>query len=168
MTLVRYAVCALLGGAVLMGGGHAVAHDLGKPVAQRPTRVLFMCPHGAAKSVLASAYFARMAKERGLNVLVDFAGTEPDAEVAPKVVEHLKKQGYSISQRSPRRATPSDLASADLVISLGCDVTGLSPRTGTLRNWDDVPAPSADFDAAAAAIRQRVTALVEELVRSRH
>ena len=32
-------------------------------------KVLFMCPHGAAKSVLASAYFARC-EERGLNVRV--------------------------------------------------------------------------------------------------
>lgn len=47
----------------------------------KPPTVLFMCPHGAAKSVLASAYFERLAKERGLNVRVESAGTEPDATV---------------------------------------------------------------------------------------
>ena len=36
----------------------------------KPPTVLFLCPHGAAKSVLASAYFQRAAKERGLNVTV--------------------------------------------------------------------------------------------------
>ena len=43
---------------------------------KQPT-VLFLCPHGAARSVLASAYFQRAAKERGLNVRVDAAGTDP-------------------------------------------------------------------------------------------
>lgn len=36
-----------------------------KAAAARPPTILFMCPHGAAKSVLASAYFKRLAKERG-------------------------------------------------------------------------------------------------------
>ena len=76
----------------LAKGVRAAVDVLGKS----PTsHVLFMCPHGAAKSVLASAYFAQMARERGLNVVVDFAGTEPDAEVAPKVVERLKEQGIA-------------------------------------------------------------------------
>jgi protein-tyrosine-phosphatase len=38
-----------------------------------------MCPHGEAKSVLASAYFQRLAKERGLNVHVVSAGTDPES-----------------------------------------------------------------------------------------
>jgi len=48
------------------------------PGTGRPPTVLFICPHGAAKRVLASAYFQRLAKERGLNVRVESAGTEPD------------------------------------------------------------------------------------------
>ena len=47
------------------------------PVTKKPPTILFMCPHGAAKSVLASAYFQRLAKERGLNVRVESAGTNP-------------------------------------------------------------------------------------------
>jgi hypothetical protein len=48
--------------------------------ATKPPTVLFLCPHGAAQSVLASAYFQR-APEGGLNVRVDSAGTEPDEQV---------------------------------------------------------------------------------------
>ena len=51
--------------------------------------VLFMCPHGAAKSVMASAYFQKLAKERGLNVRVDAAGTEPEPAVSKSVAAHL-------------------------------------------------------------------------------
>jgi arsenate reductase (thioredoxin) len=132
-----------------------------RPVQQ----VLFMCPHGAAKSVLASAYFERLAKERGLNVRVRSAGTEPDATIAPAVAAHLQRQGYTASTAAPRKATADDLAQADLVISLGCDLSGLPAPRGTLLRWDDVPAPSADFARADEAIRAKVIALVDELVR---
>ena len=132
----------------------------------KPPKVLFMCPHGAAKSVLASAYFQRRAKERGLNVVVDAAGTEPDATVSPAVAAHLKERGYSVPIEKPRKVTAEDLASADLVISLGCDVAGLPQPRGKLVRWDEVPAPSEGLSATDDAIRTRVDALVEELLRS--
>jgi arsenate reductase len=131
---------------------------------KRPT-VLFMCPHGAAKSVLASAYFQRVAKERGLNVHVVSAGTDPDPQVAPAVANHLTKSGYQIPVATPRRATADDLATADVVISIGCDLTALPAPRGTLLKWDDVPALSEDFTRADEKIRERVIQLVDELVR---
>jgi arsenate reductase len=131
----------------------------------RPT-VLFMCPHGAAKSVLASAYFQKLASERGLNVRVTSAGTEPDPEVAPAVAAHLKKQGYVVPIASPRKASKDDVATADVVVSIGCDLSGLPAPKGKLVRWDDVPSPSQDFTGADEAIRKRVVALIEELARN--
>ena len=91
--------------------------------AQRPPQVLFPCPHGAAKSVLASTYFKVMAAERGLRVRVGFAGTEPDPQIAPKVREHLQRQGLEVTSAAPREVTAADIDAADLVISLGCDLS---------------------------------------------
>jgi arsenate reductase (thioredoxin) len=131
----------------------------------RPPTVLFICPHGAAKSVLASAYFERAAKERGLNVRVVTAGIDPDAQVAPAVANHLTRNGYSVPAAQPRRVTADDVAGADVVISIGCDMKGLPAPRGVLMKWDEVPSPSEDFAGADEAIRKRVIALVEELVR---
>ena len=131
----------------------------------KATRVLFLCPHGAAKSVLASAYFRRFAKERGLNVIVDSAGTEPDPSVSPAVAAHLAKQGYPVSTEKPRLVTADDLAKADVVVSLGCDLTRSPTPAGTWIKWDDVPGPSEDFAGADDAIRRHVTALVDDLVK---
>jgi protein-tyrosine-phosphatase len=128
--------------------------------------VLFLCPHGAAKSVLASAYFIRAARERGLNVRVDAAGTEPDPVVAATVSKHLTGRGYPLPVTTPRRVTADAFTQADLVISLGCDLKDLPAPHGTLRRWDDVPAPSEGFAAADQAIYAKVMALVEELVRN--
>jgi protein-tyrosine-phosphatase len=133
--------------------------------AARPPTVLFMCPHGAAKSVLASAYFKQLAKERGLNVRVETAGTEPDPDISKTVAEHLTKGGYEVPTSKPRRATAADMETADVVISIGCDLKGLPPPKGTLRQWDDVPPPSEDFARADKMIRERVVALIEELLR---
>jgi arsenate reductase (thioredoxin) len=132
---------------------------------KRTPTVLFICPHGAAKSVLASAYFERLAKERGLNVTVKSAGTDPDPAVAPAVGAHLSRGGYPVPTAPPRRVTAADMA-ADVVISIGCDLSEVPEPRGRLVRWDEVPALSEDFARADKAIRTRVIELVEELVRA--
>ena len=91
-------VCLVSSGAAVIavtkGQAQAGSAKAGPAKAGNAPTVLFMCPHGAAKSVLASAYFQRLAKERGLNVRVESAGTEPDAQVAPAVASHLTRNGY--------------------------------------------------------------------------
>jgi len=125
--------------------------------------VLFMCPHGAAKSLMASAYFQKVAKERGLNVRVDSAGTDPDPQLSKGVVAHLEKHGYAIPIEKPRAATAADMRSADIVISMGCDLSKLPAPKGVVKHWK-VPDFSADFNAAEQAIRDQVNQLVEELL----
>lgn len=142
---------------------YAQVHDRGSEAAKQ---VLFMCPHGAAKSVLASAYFQRLAKERGLNVRVDSAGTDPDPEVGSAVAAHLAKTGYALPIEKPRRVTAADLERADVVVSLGCDMAGLPQPRGKLVKWDDVPGPGENFAAADRAIRKHVEELVDELARA--
>jgi protein-tyrosine-phosphatase len=132
---------------------------------QTPPTFLFLCPHGAAKSVLASAYFEEFAKERGLNVRVLAAGTDPDPRVAPAVLRHLKNSGYRVPVTKPRRVTADDLKTADVVISLGCDLKDFPPPSGRLVRWDDVPGPGEDFAAADAKIRQHVMELIDEVMK---
>ena len=131
----------------------------------QPPTVLFMCPHGAAKSVLASAYFLRAAKERGLNVRVMSAGTDPDAQVSAVVASHLTKNGYDVPIVKPRQVTAEDMEAAEVVISIGCDLKGLPAPRGALVKWDDVPSTTDEFARADERIRERVAQLIEELVR---
>ena len=112
MRLVAVAVitCVVSAGASLIAASADRQAEAGPAKSGKPPTVLFMCPHGAAKSVLASAYFQRLATERGLNVRVESAGTQPDAEVAPAVASHLTKNGYAVPIAKPRRVTSEDLA----------------------------------------------------------
>jgi protein-tyrosine-phosphatase len=121
------------------------------------SRVLFVCLHGAAKSVVAAAHFRRLAAARGLSIDAAAAGTEPDAALAPGAVKGLAGDGLPATPARPRPVTLYDLASATRVVSFGCDIT----PTGNQRvdQWE-VPAVSEGY----AAARERIVAHVERLV----
>ncbi len=125
--------------------------------------VLFLCPHNAAKSVIAAADFDRLAAERGLAARADSAGTEPDPGPAPAVVAALGNEGIDVSGHRPRRVTAADLAGDWRMVSLGCDAAALPPAGPRLERWDDVPPPGQDLAAARDDIRRRVARLVDEL-----
>ncbi len=114
-----------------------------------PRTVLFVCLHGAAKSVLAAAYFQRMAEGRGLPVRASFAGTEPDPEIAPRVLKELRADGIDLGDRRPRQVTGDDIARAWRVVSFNCDLSGLARPGRQVERWDDVPPVSEDFSAPA-------------------
>lgn len=124
--------------------------------------VLFVCLHGAAKSVLAAADFRRLAAERGLDLVADSAGTEPDPEIAPGVVAALRAEGLDLSRQRPRRVTWEDTAGAARVVTFGCDLGETMPAAVPVERWDDVPAVSDDLPAARAVIRRHLDRLVAE------
>jgi hypothetical protein len=72
------------------------------------------------------------------------------------VAAHLTRNAYPVPVTVPRQVTAADVSTADIVISIGCDLTGLPAPPGTPSKWDDVPAPSENFTAADEAIRKRV------------
>ena len=132
--------------------------------ASRAPRVLFVCQHGAAKSVVGAAHFRRLAASRGLQVTAAAAGTEPDAELAPKAVKGLAGDGLAVAPARPRPVTLYDLESAARVVSFGCDVT---PKSGVRVDQWDVPAVSDGYEAARDRIVQNVERLVAELAAGR-
>ena len=122
-----------------------------------PGSVLFVCLHGAAKSVVAARHLERLAAERGLSLRAGAAGVEPDDELPPHVVAGLAADGIDVRGTAPRALTPELLAGADLVVSMGCDVTTDGPHV----RWDDVPAVSDGYDAARDDIVARVARLLD-------
>ena len=125
--------------------------------------VLFVCPHNAAKSVVAVAYFRRLAAETGLDWAADSAGTEPEGAVWPSVVDLLRRDGLEVDDRRPRRLTADDLAEAELVVVMGCALPAGLGRARRVEAWDDLPLASEDLVAAREAVRRRVEDLVAGL-----
>ena len=126
--------------------------------------VLFMCPYGGAKSVIAAEYFNRAAEASGLPFVAAAVAAETPYDAVPKpVAEFLKNEGFDVASFQPRQVAPSDLASAARVVSIDCDLTKLDAGNATIERWDDVPKVSADLPGSAAAIRRHVEQLVAEL-----
>ena len=126
-------------------------------------RVLFLCPHNAAKSILAAAYFDQQASARGLPFRADSAGTDPDAHPSPAVVAALQDEGIDVTGHRPWRVTGEDLMNASRVISLGCELGDLPQSDRRVDQWDDVPPASRDLAAARDAIQRHVDELLDEL-----
>ncbi len=125
--------------------------------APRPERVLFVCLHGAAKSVVAAAHFRKLAAQRGLVVEAAAAGTEPDADLGPGAVKGLAADGLAAAPKRPRPVTLYDLRASSRVVTFGCDVTPASGQP--VESWD-VPNVSDGYDAARRQIVDKVERLV--------
>jgi protein-tyrosine-phosphatase len=123
-------------------------------------RVLFVCQHGAAKSVVAAAHFRRVAATRGIVADAVAAGTEPDAELASAAVKGLAGDGLPATPARPRPVTLYDLDSAARVVSFGCEI---APARGQRVEQWDVPPVSDGYGAARDRIVARVERLVAEL-----
>lgn len=128
-----------------------------------PDRIVFLCPHAAAKSVIAAAYCGQLANQFGVSLHITSAGTEPDAELAPAVVALLRAEGIDVAGQRPRRVTAEELAAASYIISLGCELDDLARPGMPIERWDDVPAPSQDLQGARARIRDHVEQLLATL-----
>ena len=124
-------------------------------------KVLFVCLHGAAKSVLAAADFERLARERRLPIAAESAGTEPDPEIAPKVLAALKAEGVDLSGQKPRLVTREMAAGATRIVAFGCALGVAAPAGAKVEQWEDVPKVSDGLPAARAAIRERLERLLD-------
>jgi protein-tyrosine-phosphatase len=124
--------------------------------------ILFLCPHNAAKSVIAAAYFNTLAQEVGLTYIGDSAGTEPSEKVSPVVAEMLSSEGIDVSAYQPRLVMPGELQTAFRIISIGCTPDELV-TADRVEYWDDVPMVSQNPEGARDSIRTHVRELIGEL-----
>ena len=125
--------------------------------------VLFVCLHGSAKSVIAAELFRRRAAGRGLVMTAATAGIEADKAIPVGVVAGLAADGIDVSALRPRQLTGAIVASARLIVALGCRIDDPGYAVIDLRQWDDIPAVSDGFEPARDVILDRVSALLDEL-----
>ena len=124
-------------------------------------RVLFVCLHGAAKSVVAAAHFRALAAAQGLRLCRRRRGDRARSELTPAAVNGLAADGLIPAPRHPRPVTLHDLHTATHIVSFGCDVA--APRGQRVERWDDVPAVSEGYEGARARIVERLQRLVGDL-----
>lgn len=122
--------------------------------------VLFVCEHGAAKSIVAAAYFNKFANEMGSNLRAAARGTNPDKELSPQTVKGLSDDGLAPSETIPRKLTESDLQSAQQVIAF-CELPVEYHHT-RVEHWEDIPPVSESYEKARDAILERIRQMLGE------
>jgi arsenate reductase (thioredoxin) len=123
--------------------------------------VLFVCVHNAGRSVMAEAFLERVAGDRYQAMS---AGTDPADRPHPEVVSAMRKVGIELDSSPGELLTQEMADGADLVIGMGCAVEEACPAlTVPLEDWalDD---PKGKSPEEVAAIRDQVSARVDELV----
>ncbi len=85
--------------------------------------VLFVCRHNTGRSQMAEAYLRLFA---GDAVEVASAGTEAAEAPNEGVVAAMAEDGLDISAARPKLIDPAQAARAERVITMGCDVQGVS------------------------------------------
>lgn len=132
-------------------------------------RLAFVCVRNAGRSQMAHALAERELLNRELeNIDLLTGGTDPADAIHEIVVEAMAEVDIDLVGRTPRAITPDELATCDIVITMGCSAADVCPATwaGDSRDWaldDPGGADLAGVRAVRDEIQARVVKLFDEL-----
>jgi protein-tyrosine-phosphatase len=121
-----------------------------------PPRAYFVCIGNAGRSQMAQALYERLGgKARS-------AGSRPEHEVHPEVVEVMRELGVDLADRRPRGIEPEDLEWADVVVTMGCGDACPVLCGKQYIDWE-LPDPAGRSVEEVRALRDDIQRLVAEL-----
>jgi len=126
----------------------------------KTSTIVFVCEHGAAKSVIAAAYFNKLASERNLNMGAIARGTNPDAELSPKTITGLRNDNLSPTESVPQKLRPIEAESAYQIISF-CELPEEYQSQAPIEQWNDVAPVSEDYERARDAILEKLNTILK-------
>jgi arsenate reductase len=116
-------------------------------------RVLFVCIGNAGRSQMAQAFYERRGGE------ARSAGSRPERELHPQVVEAMREVGLSLEGRTPKGISDEDVDWAEVVVTMGCgDACPVLPGKRYV-DWelaDPVAMPLEEVRALRDEIERRV------------
>lgn len=123
--------------------------------------VLFVCVHNAGRSLMAQAFFNRLAGDRyeGRS-----AGTIPADHPHPEVVEAMREEGIELDPGSGTMLTQEMTDVATRVIGMGCAVEEACPALRVpLEDWE-LDDPKGKTHEEVNAIRDQIEIKVRNLI----
>jgi arsenate reductase len=121
-------------------------------------RAYFVCIGNAGRSQMAQALYERLGGE------ARSAGSRPEHEVHPEVVEVMRELGVDLSGRRPRGIEQDDVEWADVVVTMGCgDACPVLPGKRYV-DWnlpDPAGRPVEEVRALRDDIQRRIEALAD-------
>ena len=122
--------------------------------------IIFVCEHGAAKSVIAAAYFNQFAREKNLSLHAIARGTNPQAEVSATAIEGLKRDGLTPLEAVPQKLTLADVEAAQQIICF-CELSEPYVEKAKYETWRDVPAVSENYEKARDSILSKLKEMMK-------
>jgi protein-tyrosine-phosphatase len=142
-----------------MASGIGVAQVEKQKPAPQPV-VVFVCAHGAGKSVIAAAWFNKLASEQHLPYRAIARGTTPQKELSETAVAGLQRDGVLFPQDKPLPLTSVDTTNAIRVVAF--DPLPASIKASRVETFD-VPPPSGGYDESRDAILLHVRDVLKDL-----
>lgn len=132
------------------------------------TTILFVCVHNAGRSQMAEAFVNHYARERGLDIVGESAGTVAGTQINPVAIEVLQELGISMAGQQPKQLTQELADRADRKITMGCgvDANACPARIYFTEDWgldDPKGQPLETVREIRDQIQVRVLALLAEL-----
>lgn len=124
--------------------------------------IVFVCEHGAAKSVIAAAYFNRLAVETGLEFRAIARATNPDDELSPQAIAGLREDGLAPSESVPQKLSLEDAEAAQRMITF-CELPEEYHHKAIIEQWENVPPVSGNYKEARHVILGRIKKLVNDI-----
>lgn len=124
--------------------------------------IVFVCEHGAAKSIIAAAYFNKLASKTDTGFRAIARGTNPDSELSANTIAGLREDGLIPTENVPQKLSIEEMRSAQRIISF-CELPEEYQRKTTIERWDEIPPVSENYEKARDAILERIESLIKEL-----
>ena len=124
--------------------------------------IIFVCEHGAAKSIVAATYFNKLAEEKGLHIRALARGTHPDRDLSKKTVNGLNGDGLTPSNERPVHVSLADLAGARQIVTF-CELPSEYQSGIKVQDWQDVPPVSENYARARDEILARLHHLFDQI-----
>jgi arsenate reductase len=124
--------------------------------------IVFVCEHGAAKSIVAASYFNKLARERNLSIQAVARGTEPQDALAPSAEKGLRQDGLTATEQKPIALTRAEATRAAQVITF-LPLPKEYYSVAKVEEWNDVPPTGENYGKARDAIVAHMNKLLDEL-----
>ena len=124
--------------------------------------IVFVCEHGAAKSIIAAAYFNKLVGEKNLPLRAIARGTNPDEELSPKTIAGLREDGLVPTETIPQKLSHADVESAQRIIAF-CELPEEYQGKSIIERWDGVPPVSENYEMARDVIIEHLDHLMNSM-----
>src|SRR5688572_28891701 len=125
-------------------------------------KIVFVCEHGAAKSVIATAYFNKLAQERNLDYEAVCRGTSPDSIVSPSVKEGLTRDELFDDTVTPTKLTINDTTNTERII-LFIKLPDDFKTSIKTEDWSNLKDVDGDYQHRRDAITKSINLLLDTL-----